>query len=344
MPASPFWQVPALHPVYARLLAALLARQGIAVDDLLARAGLNPGMISGDTALLPFGSVHALIVAALDSSARPWLGLEFGAAAQIHTHGIVGNATVASGTLEAALRTITRFAALRTRLVLFEIDRGPQLTTLRIAPAFDLGAAGSFIVDALLVMIESLLLALSARPFEIARYQLPQAAPPWEERYRQALAGEVFFACGSGVCMHFDNRTLDQVCITADAQAYARAAVECERDLVIAAGANALSERIRAVFAAGEGQYPTAEALATQLHLSPRNLFRRLRREGVGYRELVDEHRCERACWLLRHTELSVESIAERLGYADTSNFSRTFRRWLGSTPRQYRERASGSA
>ena len=43
------------------------------------------------------------------------------------------------------------------------------------------------------------------------------------------------------------------------------------------------------------------------------------------------------ACWLLVHTDLSVEAVAERLGYSDTSNFSRTFRRWLGMPPNAFR-------
>jgi AraC-like DNA-binding protein len=33
-----------------------------------------------------------------------------------------------------------------------------------------------------------------------------------------------------------------------------------------------------------------------------------------------------------------VEEIAARLGYVDTSNFSRTVRRWFGVTPRELRE------
>ena len=32
-----------------------------------------------------------------------------------------------------------------------------------------------------------------------------------------------------------------------------------------------------------------------------------------------------------------IEAVAERLGYSDTSNFSRTFRRWLGMPPNAFR-------
>lgn len=71
--------------------------------------------------------------------------------------------------------------------------------------------------------------------------------------------------------------------------------------------------------------------------MSTRTLIRRLREEGSQYQELLDQVRQELACWLLVHTELSIEAVAERLGYSDTSNFSRTFRRWLGMPPNAFR-------
>jgi AraC-like DNA-binding protein len=46
---------------------------------------------------------------------------------------------------------------------------------------------------------------------------------------------------------------------------------------------------------------------------------------------------------MLAHTAQPVEEIAARLGYVDTSNFSRTVRRWFGATPREVRE-AGGRA
>ena len=71
--------------------------------------------------------------------------------------------------------------------------------------------------------------------------------------------------------------------------------------------------------------------------MAARTLIRHLREEGVTYQQLLDNVREELACWLLLHSSMSVEAIAERLGYQDTSNFSRTFRRWLGVTPRDFR-------
>ncbi|MCP5474714.1 MAG: helix-turn-helix domain-containing protein [Rhodanobacteraceae bacterium] len=332
----------ALHPVYVRLLGVLLARRGIDTQALLSAAQITRHELQKDT-LLPYAPIERLILGAIEASACPWLGLEFGAAAQIHTHGLVGNATIASGTLDAALRTLSRFASLRTGLVRFEICRGAHSTEVHILPQLPLGAAARFVHDALLVILERMLQTLSPAPFQIARYTLPFAAPEWVARYRDHLSGELAFVPASVACMEFDNLTLDSDCLTADAQACAQATLECARQLDLANAEPGLASRIRSWLAASDAELPSAEDMARKLHLSPRSLYRHLKAIGLSYQQLVDDHRLERARWLLAHTDLPVERIAERLGYADSSNFSRTFRRWTGGTPREYRQSARAS-
>ena len=71
--------------------------------------------------------------------------------------------------------------------------------------------------------------------------------------------------------------------------------------------------------------------------MSARSLFRQLAASGTSYQFLLDEARYARARFLLDETDLSVAAIAERLGFADTSNFARTFRRLAGVTPVAFR-------
>jgi AraC-like DNA-binding protein len=86
-----------------------------------------------------------------------------------------------------------------------------------------------------------------------------------------------------------------------------------------------------------EGEYPGLSEMAKSLAMSDRTLNRKLKAQGTSYQVLLDDVRQELAVWYLRQTEMSVEAIAERLGYRDTSNFSRTCKRWFGVTPRGIR-------
>ena len=77
--------------------------------------------------------------------------------------------------------------------------------------------------------------------------------------------------------------------------------------------------------------------LASQLGMSLRSLQRHLRRQGSSYRKLVAKVKCEIACDRLSNSTEPVKAIGEALGFSDSSNFSRAFRRWQGCSPSRYR-------
>ena len=54
---------------------------------------------------------------------------------------------------------------------------------------------------------------------------------------------------------------------------------------------------------------------------------------------LVLETRMKKARLLLENTDLTIEAIAEMLGYRDAGNFYRAFRSCFHTTPRDYPKR-----
>ncbi|MDO4303393.1 MAG: response regulator [Bacillota bacterium] len=59
---------------------------------------------------------------------------------------------------------------------------------------------------------------------------------------------------------------------------------------------------------------------------------------GCGIYEYVQKVRMERAKDLLLNPEIKIQSIAERLGYADNNYFSKAFRHYYGMSPSQFRK------
>jgi AraC-like DNA-binding protein len=76
-----------------------------------------------------------------------------------------------------------------------------------------------------------------------------------------------------------------------------------------------------------------------KLAVSPRNLQKQLKKEGVTYQKLLDHVRKEQAVYFLEKTNVAISEIALLLGYSEQSVFSRAFKRWVGSTPGQFRTR-----
>ena len=83
--------------------------------------------------------------------------------------------------------------------------------------------------------------------------------------------------------------------------------------------------------------------LAKNLGLSPRTLQRRLQDKQLNFSTLVEDEKKAIALRLLADTDLNASSIANQLGYDDSSNFHRAFRKWYPFTAQNYREQCSNN-
>ena len=78
--------------------------------------------------------------------------------------------------------------------------------------------------------------------------------------------------------------------------------------------------------------------VADQINLSVPYFSRIFKQEtGRNFVEYVTFVRMQRAVWLLRHTDHTIEAIAEELGYNTQNYFSGTFKKYVGLSPRDFR-------
>lgn len=82
------------------------------------------------------------------------------------------------------------------------------------------------------------------------------------------------------------------------------------------------------------------EDAAADFGMSLRSLQRRLKELGLNFAELRNGVRVRLSQSLLAQTDLPVTAIGERLGYSETSAFSRAFRAQTGLGPAAYRQQA----
>ena len=85
------------------------------------------------------------------------------------------------------------------------------------------------------------------------------------------------------------------------------------------------------------------EKIAAQANISRNSCLSCFRRVlGVSPLEYVIEQRLEWALHLLISSDLTITEVANDCGFGDASYFGKAFRRRLGLTPSQYRERKRG--
>lgn len=83
--------------------------------------------------------------------------------------------------------------------------------------------------------------------------------------------------------------------------------------------------------------FPNFEMISSALAMSAPTLRRRLKREGTTFQQLKDESRCEAAKLCLNRHELSINEVATQMGFTDPSAFHRSFKKWTGKTPGEFR-------
>lgn len=84
-------------------------------------------------------------------------------------------------------------------------------------------------------------------------------------------------------------------------------------------------------------EFPSVVAMADRLHMSVRTLRRRLKEHGTTYQQFKDELRREHAMRWLNQPELKINAISALLGFDEPSAFHRSFKKWTGMTPGEYR-------
>lgn len=81
----------------------------------------------------------------------------------------------------------------------------------------------------------------------------------------------------------------------------------------------------------------TLQDLSRALAMAPRTLQEHLQAQGSSFQKIRDGARADLAARYLRESRMSLSQIADVLGFAELAVFSRSFRRWHGTTARQWR-------
>ena len=331
---------PVLQPAYVRLLCEVLRKKGIDLSATLHDVGLGDwAALQARDELLSVRQINQVVAAAAAAGFDDRLALEVGALLQVSVHGPLGYAVVASPHLLAALEAVHRYASIRNAAMQFVFRNGPSHGILGVRERVDLGASRTFLLTCVAITIAQVAAAVHAGESSLQAVTLPFPRPVWAEQLEARMRCPCQFDAAH-LGFRWTAEDLARPNSTADAQAYGDALRSCEQQLN-ALQSQTLTQQVRAYLLARESSWPELQDVARHHLMSPRTLIRHLKDEGSRFQALRDELRAQRAEFYLTRTRLPIEEIAHRLGYQDTSNFSRSFRRWFAMAPGQMRQRAS---
>lgn len=268
---------------------------------------------------------------------EPGIGLEAGRRYHLTAYGIWGYALLASRSLRSALEVGIRYLDLTFAFVRFvggDDAGGDVAMTLDDAAIPE--DCRQFLVERDAAAAVALHRELFNGPVPLRRVWFRFPRPPYAERFADAFPGPVSFGKPANV-ITIDGAWADRPLPQANEQTARLCEEQCGALLDRRRARARVSERVRQHLLR-PGNAATMTAVARALAMAPRSLHRHLAAERTTFRRLVGEVRGALAEEMLAH-RMSVQEVAERLGYAEPASFIHAFKRWRGVSPGSYRVR-----
>ncbi|VXB11978.1 AraC family transcriptional regulator [Pseudomonas sp. 8AS] len=322
---------------WTRALRRQLDGLGLDSAALCREAGLDPQLLDDANARYPLSATTRLWQLAVAASGDPALGLNTSRHVAPTTFHALGMAVMASGSLREIFERIVRYHRVVSDALALELrDVGDSCELhLRLLPGAPAPAAEA--IDAFAAIYVRTCrnrLGRAYAPLAVHLRRPPPADPqPWLEVFRAPVH---FAATEDMLC--FARADLDRPLDDGNPELAAHNEAVLRKRLD-ALQPDTVSRRLRrALEQCLPNGEPSAEALAHGLHLSLRSLQRHLSEEGSSYEQVLAETRHALALQHLDAADCSISEVAYLLGFADSSSFSRAFKRWSGQSPSQYRD------
>jgi len=316
------------------VIAYARARE-LAVTPVLARLGIDESALSHPDSRLSQGVYNALVDAL--ATRDDCFGLHLAEAAHLENFGLLGHLARHAATLGEALDKITRYSRIVHDAGRVEVEK--QGGEICIHP----GCRG-MLHDYPRHVAEN----AAASVVVLAREVLGRAPPILRVTFRhpapeRTLEHQRIF--GVRPCFDAPETTVVLPVQAADlpnARAEPSLAALLERyaqDLVTRLREHTdIAARTEAAVARRlEDGAPSIGIVARDMGTSRRTLQRRLSEVGTSFQDVLDSVRRRLAERYLRNAEISVQEVAFLLGFSEPKNFHRSFRRWYGTTPGEWR-------
>ncbi len=331
-----------LPATYALSLLSLMTERGQPEAELLAGTDLSREALQDQRAQIASWQYAVLLRNAMRLDDDRGLAYELGLRSQVTRHGFVGFGLISCATLREAIAFSERYFQARVPTFTNTISVKADEVIIALASAIPPGPLRDFVVDMAVVELCSLFAKVLGRDPEASGWasevHVPHAEPPAYARYRNRLPR--FHFGHHGVEIRFPARMLDQPISTADPVSVQLAIERCEQDISRQAAASGVRGQVEQSLVCRDGRYPEVSDVAALLHLSERTFKRRLQDEGTSFQAMLNDVRLRDAKALLANPALSVQQVAQAVGYTDPANFTRAFTKWTGMSPTAWRTRA----
>lgn len=317
-------------------LAAEVTSLGGDLQTLLARVGMSADALDDGDGPIRIDQLIRLLNEAAVQLECPDLGLCVAGHQGLEMLGLLGRLLVREANLQAAFTAAQRYLALHNKAEHWQLlTLEGRIQVRRIEHFFALEGAQQYREMAICAYAR-LVRAVGGADLRPLRVEFSHSPVAPRARYRQHLGCEVLFDQEYD-CLVYDASILQRP-VLAMARDDAQRFEEVLRGHLDSLQDNLeLQVRSLIVQTLGMRQHSLGH-IAELLGLHPRSLQRRLRGEGLCFKQLVHQVKMDTAGWQVRASSMPLTLLADVLGYADQAAFSKAFRNHFGQSPSSWRK------
>lgn len=332
---------PAVPVEFARLVLQMMAERGFTQEQALAGLDIPPALLATDGASLSVNQHESLLRRAIALSGNEGgLGYEIGLRVGLTTHSLLAYALLSQVTLGDAIHFGVEFSQDFVPVYRGALRVEDDFAVLDIAMDEPVEPAlHRYAFDMALVSVWSGMHIIMGASWPEVELWFDYPEPEYFAAYAHRLPTCRFGMGANQLC--FPAVQLTRRLQTGDpvmAQLMTER-LERERQARMRQGSTDIRVLVRELLVADADGYPALDVVASQLFMSTRTLKRKLQQADTTFQAELDAARLGHARRLLGMSELGIEEIAGRLGFAEPASFTHAFRRWTGMTPSEWRSR-----
>jgi AraC-like DNA-binding protein len=330
----------ALYPVAKiSLVLDALAAEGVSKDDALKHVRLSKGSISSSATRVSLNQVIDCCCYAAERARDPHFAYRTGLRFHVSAYGMYGFAILSSIDYRETMQFAVKYHQLATPLTTIAFTESDGCGSWLVDPLSHARVNArlyKFIVEMEFGIVLSLLRDIMGSSFLAREFQVTYPPPHDASAYPALFGAPVLFGQSANKLL-FDSSWLDGTPVLGNEVTYSTVVRLCDAQIEEFQLRGGLVGEVRHILMMNLMRRKRFQDVARHLKMSVRTLRRRLREENSSFRQLVDELRRDMAIRYLRDTDLTVEDIADALGFSDAANFRQAFRRWTKGAPRQFR-------
>ncbi|MFC3150129.1 AraC family transcriptional regulator [Litoribrevibacter euphylliae] len=269
----------------------------------------------------------------------PSLGLEFGRQITVHADGLLSQLVVSANTLGEAVDRMMKYYPISGFSMQQSVTVMDDLTIIRVTyPYYNRIKPQHkvFTAEAVFASHWMKLQSMLGDQMMLSQLNLAFGRRKYLKDYEDLFGCDVSFDQQFNE-MVFPTALLSQPLKTANPFLSELAKKLCDQRIRDLSEQDTLPNQVKLILQRNTGNIPSLNDLADSFELSPKALRQRLARHDTSYQNIVNSVLKEKACHFLGDHRLSVDDVASRLGYSDSANFRRAFKRWTGKAPSEYR-------